>query len=99
MERVDLSQVQFTPALRGSVQAATARLFEIVPVRQTMEQITIALAPMRVLEARDDEMRTLRRELEFVLGRSVDCVVADRDQICQYVRSIYGESDDNPAAA
>ena len=93
MERVDLSKIQFTPALRTSVQAATARLYAVVPVRQTTQQITLAPAPMRLLEARDDELQTLATELRFILGREVDFVVADRDQIREYVRSLYGESD------
>jgi len=99
MERVDLSKIEFTPALRTSVQAATARLYAVVPVRQTTQQITLALAPMRLLEARDDELHKLATELRFILGREVDFVMADRDQIREYVRSLYGESDGSSPAA
>jgi len=99
MERVDLSKIEFTPALRTGVQAATARLYEVVPVRQSTQKITLALAPMRLLEARDDELQTLATELRLILGREVDFVVADRDQIREYVRSLYGESDGSSPAA
>ena len=98
MERVDLSKVEFTSDLRTSVQAATARLYETVPVRQTPQAIVLALAPMRLLEARDDELQTLRTELQFVVHRTVDFVVADRQQIREYVHRLYGESRDSSAA-
>ena len=97
MERVDLSTIEFTPALRESIHGATARLYVVVPVRQTTQQITIALPAMRLLEARADELQTLRTELQFVLRRDVDFVVADRDQIREYVQSLYGESHDSSA--
>ena len=99
MERVDLSKVEFTPALRTSIQAATARLYEVVPVRQTAQQIVLALPPMRLLEAQADEMRALQTELRFILCKEVDFVVADRDQIREYVRRLYGESQDSSAQA
>jgi type II secretion system (T2SS) protein E len=99
MERVDLSKVDFTPALRTSLPPATARLYEIVPVRQTPQQVVLALPPMRLLQARDDELQTLRIELRCILGREVDFVIADRDQIREYVRRLYGESHDRSAGA
>ena len=92
MERVDLSKVVFTPALRESIQPATARLYEIVPVSQSVQRVVLALPPMRLLQARDDELETLRTELRFILRKEVDFVVADRDQIREYVSRLYGES-------
>jgi len=48
---------------------------------------------MQVLEARDDDMRALRTELQFALAKDVDFVIADRDQIREYVRRLYGEAE------
>jgi type II secretion system (T2SS) protein E len=83
MERVD-----FTPALRMSVQPATARLYEVVPVRESAHQVVLALAPMRLLQAREDEMQTMRIELRLILGKEVEFVVADREQMREYVRRL-----------
>ncbi len=90
MERVDLSKVEFTPALRATISAATAQLYQTVPVRTTAERVVLALPPMRLLEAESDDLKTLRVELRTILCREVDFVMADRDQIRQYVQSLYG---------
>lgn len=91
MERVDLFQIHFTPELRQSVLPDTARLYEVVPVRETQEQVVLAMAPMRLLEAKLDEYKSLRRELSFSIGREVEFVTADREQIRHYVQRLYGE--------
>lgn len=91
MEKTDLSSIEFSPELLSTVPAATARMYETVPVRLTQQgAIVLAMPAKTVLQAVNDDLGTLRIELRCVLGRDVEFTLADRDQIHTFVDRLYG---------
>lgn len=92
MEQIDLRTVEFTPELLRTVPAATAELYETIPVRCAPGSVVLAMAPMRVLQAMSDELDSLRLELRCVLRREIELAIADGDQIRAFIERLYGRA-------
>jgi hypothetical protein len=82
-ERVDLSKVQFTPELLRSIPEAAARMYRVLPLVDTPEVLSIAMAEPIKPEVLD--------ELFFVLGRDLQIQEADPSQLDMYVDRLYGK--------
>ncbi len=87
MEMVDLSGVAFTPELVESVDANTARMFNLMPIRREGNRLVVAFSNpgnMAVLE-----------DLRFMTGCEVEGVLAPQAQIDPLVEKHYGDKGDS----
>ena len=90
MDKIDLANVDFTPELLRSLPAGVAQLYHVLPVRQSDRGVLLAMAPMPLLQAKGDELDSVRTELRFIVARDVEFVIADRDQIATFIQKLYG---------
>ena len=79
-EMVDLSTVAFTPELIESVDANTARIFGVVPVRKEAGKLTVAIANPQNVTVLDD--------LRFLTGGDVVGVLASETQVNEAMQRI-----------
>ncbi len=87
MEMTDLSTVNFDEDLLLSIDANTARMFNIVPVRREGSKLVVAIsnpANTAVLE-----------DLRFMTGGEVEGVLAPEEQISKLVEKHYGGAADS----
>jgi type IV pilus assembly protein PilB len=84
---VDIRESELTPELIQAVPAATARMYECVPVAQYGTTLQVALADPLNHEAID--------QLGFTLGREVQVVVADPAQIRKALDKFYPQDGDS----
>ncbi len=80
-ETVDLSKVELTPELVGAVDANTARIFGVVPVRREGGTLTVAISNPSNVNVLDD--------LRFLTGGDVVGVLASEAQVKEAVERWY----------
>jgi len=80
----DLGSVDFTPELLEAVDPETAKLFDVLPVRQEPGKLVVALGNPQNTAVLDD--------LRFVTGGDVEGVLAPEDQIKELVQQHYGDA-------
>ena len=80
-ETVDLSKVNFTPDLLQSVDANTARIFNVVPVSREGDRLTVAISNPQNITVLDD--------LRFMTGGEVVGVLASEAQVKEAVERHY----------
>jgi type IV pilus assembly protein PilB len=90
LELLDLSTVRFTPDLLQTVDANTARMFGVVPVRREGEKLIVALS--------NPQNTTVLDDLRFMTGGEVEGVLASDAQIKAAVDQHYGNAGDAMAA-
>ena len=89
MEMTDLSTINFDEELLGAIDANTARMFNILPVRREGNTLYVALAnPSNVAVLED---------LRFMTGGEVQGVLAPQEQIDKLVDRHYGGAVDSMA--
>ncbi len=82
LEVVDLASVRFTPELLESVDAETAKLFHVIPVRREGAKLVVALG--------NPQNTTVLDDLRFMTGGEVVGVMAPEDDIKRLVEEHYG---------
>ncbi|MCA9316897.1 MAG: Flp pilus assembly complex ATPase component TadA, partial [Planctomycetes bacterium] len=87
LEVVDLDQVQFTPDLLGRIDANTARMFNVVPIRQEGSKLVVALS--------NPQNTALLDDLRFMTGGEVEGVLAPQEQVDKAVEKHYGQAQDS----
>ncbi len=87
LEVVDLRQVKFTPELLGRIDANTARMFNVVPIRQDGARLVVALS--------NPQNTALLDDLRFMTGGEVEGVLAPQDQVNEAVERHYGQAQDS----
>ena len=87
LETVDLSTVQFTPDLVERIDANTAKLYGVVPIRQEPGKLVVALS--------NPQNTALLDDLRFMTGGEVEGVLAPEDQIDAAVKQHYATSQDS----
>jgi type IV pilus assembly protein PilB len=90
LELLDLSTVKFTPDLIQAVDANTARMFGVVPVRREGAKLIVALS--------NPQNTTVLDDLRFMTGGEVEGVLASDAQIKAAVDQHYGNAGDAMAA-
>ena len=90
LELLDLSTVKFTPDLIQAVDANTARMFGVVPVRREGAKLIVALS--------NPQNTTVLDDLRFMTGGEVEGVLASDAQIKAAVDQHYGSAGDAMAA-
>ena len=80
-ETVDLDQVAWTPELVESVDANTARIFGVVPVRKEPGRLTVAIA--------NPQNSTVLDDLRFLTGGEVLGVLASEQQVKEVLERHY----------
>ncbi|MCC7138172.1 MAG: type II/IV secretion system protein [Planctomycetes bacterium] len=83
-ETVDLDKVAFTPDLLESVDAGTARIFGVVPVRKEGGTLTVAIS--------NPQHSTVLDDLRFLTGSEVVGVLAPEAQVKEVVERYYAKS-------
>jgi hypothetical protein len=84
-ERVDLTQVQFTPELLRSIPAEVARRYRVLPLVDVPPfALRVAFADPIDLDAVDGTHHVLKRELELR--------VADPQQVDHFIQKLYGSA-------
>jgi hypothetical protein len=81
-EIVDLRDVRFTPELLSVIPGATARMYSVLPIADTIDGLVIATAHPFNLEAIDD--------LNRIVGRDIEIRCADADQLRDFIKNYYG---------
>ena len=82
-EYVDLTKVQWTPALLQLVPAELARQCQILPVAENERQIALAMA--------DVDLQKLGA-LGSQLDREIGICIADKSQLEQFIAQCYGSA-------
>ena len=90
LEMTDLSTVDFTPDLIQRVDANTARMFNVVPIREEPGKLIVALS--------NPQNTALLDDLRFMTGGDVEGVLAPQEQIDQLVEQHYGSQGDAMSA-
>ncbi len=80
-ETIDLDQVQITPDLVESIDANTARIFGVVPVKREGGRLTVAIA--------NPQHATVLDDLRFMTGGEVVGVLAPEGQVRAAVERLY----------
>jgi type IV pilus assembly protein PilB len=86
LESIDLTTVRFTPDLLEAIDAETAKLFNVIPVRRDGDKLVVALANPQNLAVLDD--------LRFMTGGEVAGILAPEDQVREAVNRHYGTAAD-----
>jgi type IV pilus assembly protein PilB len=84
-ETVDLSSVSWTPELVEAVDANTARIFGVVPVRREPGRLTVAIA--------NPQNSTVLDDLRFLTGGEVTGVLASEAQVKEVIERHYAGGD------
>lgn len=87
LETVDLSTIQFTPDLIERIDANTAKLYGVVPIRQEPGKLVVALS--------NPQNTALLDDLRFMTGGEVEGVLAPEEQIDAAVKQHYATSQDS----
>jgi type IV pilus assembly protein PilB len=87
LEVVDLESVRITPELLSRIDAGTARMFNVVPIRQEGSKLVIALS--------NPQNTALLDDLRFMTGGEVEGVLAPQEQIDKLVERHYGQATDS----
>ncbi|MEZ6007201.1 MAG: ATPase, T2SS/T4P/T4SS family [Planctomycetota bacterium] len=87
LEVVNLDQIQFTPDLLGRIDANTARMFNVVPIRQEGSKLVVALS--------NPQNTALLDDLRFMTGGEVEGVLAPQEQVDKAVEKHYGQAQDS----
>jgi type IV pilus assembly protein PilB len=90
LELLDLGTVRFTPDLLQAVDANTAKMFGVVPVRREGSKLVVALS--------NPQNTTVLDDLRFMTGGEVEGVLASDAQIRAAVDQHYGTAGDAMAA-
>ncbi len=80
-DKVDLRDVRFTPELLSAIPGATARMYSLIPIADTIDGLVIATTYPFNLEAID----VLRR----ILSREIEVRYADADQLRVFIKNPY----------
>jgi type IV pilus assembly protein PilB len=83
---LDLGQVRFTPDLVSAIDANTAKMFNVIPVRREGGKLVVALSNPQNMTVLDD--------LRFLTGGEVEGVLAAEDQVRAMVDKHYGSAPD-----
>src|SRR5688572_9185931 len=86
-EVVSLDGIEFTPELLKNVPAATARMYQCVPVEDFGTAVRIAMANPLNPAAVD--------EISYIVGKEVQLVVADAKSIDKTINKHYGEENES----
>src|SRR6266498_1945781 len=86
-EVVSLDGIEFTPELLKNVPAATARMYQCVPVEDFGTAVRIAMANPLNPSAVD--------EVSYIVGKEVQLVVADAKSIDKTISKYYGEESES----
>ena len=86
MEMTDLSTVAFDDDLLGKIDANTAKMFNVLPIRFDGSTLVVALSNPSNTAVLDD--------LRFMTGGEVEGVLATDDQINKLVEQHYGQAED-----
>jgi type IV pilus assembly protein PilB len=86
-EVVNLDGIEFTPELLANVPAATARMYQCVPVEDFGSAIRIAMANPLNPAAVD--------EISYIVRKEVQVVVADAKTIDKIINKHYGEENES----
>jgi type IV pilus assembly protein PilB len=82
MELVDLASTQIPDAAVEKIDASTATLFRVMPVRFKGDELTVALAdPLNV---------NMLSDLEFIVNAKIKAVLSDEDSITAAIEKHYG---------
>lgn len=85
VERVDLSQVQFTTELLRTVPASVARRFLLVPISLGAGSLVVAVP--------DASRPGLLHDIALAMGRDVELRIADRELLLYYVNRFYDDKE------
>ncbi len=86
LEVVDLSTVRLTPELIAAVDANTARMFGVLPIRRDGDKLIVALG--------NPANSTVLDDLRFLTGGEVEGVLAPEAQLKEAIDKAYGNSQD-----
>jgi len=86
LELVDLSTIRITPDLLATVDANTARMFGVLPIRRDGDKLIVALA--------NPANSTVLDDLRFLTGGEVEGVLAPEGQLKEAVERAYGTAQD-----
>jgi len=84
LEIVDLEKVEIAPGLAKRVDASSAQVFKVVPVRERDGVLEVALA--------DPLNAHFLQELEVLAGSRVKGLIADAEQIERRIKQLYGDA-------
>ena len=85
-EKIDLTQVRFTPELLRSIPAHVVRRYRVLPIFDHPPFVLrVAFADPIDLDAVDGT--------HFVLKRDLELRVADPQQVDEFIRRLYGSAD------
>ncbi len=85
MEFVDISQVEFTEAVRGLLSGDLAKKFKVVPLYEAGKTLTVAMADPMNFETLDG--------LRYALNRDIEGVIAPLKQIYTALAMLYPDQD------
>jgi type IV pilus assembly protein PilB len=89
LETVDLANVQITPELLETVDAETARIFNVLPIRRENGKLVVAVA--------NPQNTTVLDDLRFMTGGEVEGVIAPEAEVRQLVEKHYGGAESTMA--
>ncbi len=84
LEVVDLQQAKPSKELAKRIDASSARLFQVVPIREEAGALVVAIA--------DPLNSNFLDELRFLVGSEVRAVMADPQQLVACLDEFYGEA-------
>ncbi|MDJ0520953.1 MAG: ATPase, T2SS/T4P/T4SS family [Planctomycetota bacterium] len=87
MEMVDLGSVHFDDDLLSAVDANTAKMFNILPVRREGSKLVVALS--------NPSNTAVLEDLRFMTGGDVEGVLAPEDQVNKLIDKHYGGAQDS----
>ncbi len=87
MEMVDLGSVHFDDELLSAVDANTAKMFNILPVRREGSKLVVALS--------NPSNTAVLEDLRFMTGGDVEGVLAPEDQVNKLIDKHYGGAQDS----
>lgn len=90
LDLADLSSVRFTPDLLAAVDANTARMFGVLPIRREDGKLTVALS--------NPQNTTVLDDLRFMTGGEVEGVLAAEAQLKELIDRHYGTAQDAMAS-
>ena len=82
-EEIDLRDVRFTAELLACVPAQLARRYRVLPVRNSPDNLRLALAEISDIDVIDSLHHSLHRDLELC--------VAEARQLDEFIGRLYGE--------
>ena len=86
-DAVTLAEMDFTPQLVHSIPSSVARMYSVVPVDGDQQYVTLATSELLGPDVMD--------ELNFVLSRDINYVVASAEEIREVLEKFYGDSSES----